>query len=133
MKSMFGNQNILVGEGVPRLSWCDAMEADERCEAANRIRKKREECRRLVQEVRQKALKHTHKLPRNLWDDKNEVKKINQSAQVQPQGAEACGSTCKERKKLWKEELTSLTTLVGAVATLLAVITPSEGVPEMVT
>ncbi len=38
-----------------------------------------------------------------------------------------CGSTCKERKKLWKEELTSLTTLVGAVATLLVVITPSEG------
>jgi hypothetical protein len=29
MKSMFGNQYILVGEGAPRLSWCDAMEADE--------------------------------------------------------------------------------------------------------
>ncbi len=29
---------------------------------------------------------------------------------------------------LWKEELTSLSTLVGTVATLLAVITPSEGV-----
>ena len=29
---------------------------------------------------------------------------------------------------LWKEELSSLSTLVGTVATLLAVITPSEGV-----
>ena len=29
---------------------------------------------------------------------------------------------------MWKEELTSLSTLVGTVATLLAVITPSEGV-----
>ncbi len=28
---------------------------------------------------------------------------------------------------MWKEELTSLSTLVGTVATLLAVITPSEG------
>ncbi len=46
---------------------------------------------------------------------------------VQPQGAEVCRATCKERKKLWKEELTSLTTLVSAVATLLADITPSEG------
>ncbi len=80
-----------------------------------------------AQEARQTALKHTHKLPRKLWDDKNEVRKINQSVKMQLQGAEACGSTCKERKKLWRKELTSLTTLVGAVATLLAVITPSEG------
>ena len=29
---------------------------------------------------------------------------------------------------MWKEELSSLSTLVGTVATLLAVITPSEGV-----
>ncbi len=28
---------------------------------------------------------------------------------------------------MWKEELSSLSTLVGTVATLLAVITPSEG------
>jgi hypothetical protein len=34
---------------------------------------------------------------------------------------------CKERRTLWKEELSSLSTLVGTVATLLAVITPSEG------
>jgi hypothetical protein len=34
----------------------------------------------------------------------------------------------KERRTLWKEELSSLSTLVGTVATLLAVITPSEGV-----
>ena len=32
------------------------------------------------------------------------------------------------KSSLWKEELTSLSTLVGTVATLLAVITPSEGV-----
>jgi hypothetical protein len=34
MSSMFGGQHILVGEGAPRLSWIDAMEADERYEAA---------------------------------------------------------------------------------------------------
>ncbi len=34
MSSMFGGQYILVGEGAPRLSWYDAMEADERYEAA---------------------------------------------------------------------------------------------------
>jgi hypothetical protein len=127
MSSMFGNQYILMGEGAPCLSWCDAMEADERCKAAARARKRREECRKVAQEARQAALKHTHKLPRKLWDDKSEAKKTYQSAEPHPQGAEACGSVCKERKKLWKEELTSLTTLVGAVATLLAVITPSEG------
>jgi hypothetical protein len=38
MKSLFGNQHILVGEGALRLSWCDAMEADERDEAAARLR-----------------------------------------------------------------------------------------------
>ncbi len=32
MSSMFGGQYILVGEGASRLSWYDAMEADERCE-----------------------------------------------------------------------------------------------------
>jgi hypothetical protein len=31
---MFGGQHILVGEGAPRLSWVDAMGADERYEAA---------------------------------------------------------------------------------------------------
>jgi hypothetical protein len=45
-----------------------------------------------------------------------------------PQGSEECGPSCRERRTLWKEELSSLSTLVGTVATLLAVITPSEGV-----
>jgi hypothetical protein len=45
-----------------------------------------------------------------------------------PQSGGECGSNCKERRTLWKEELSSLSTLVGTVATLLAVITPSEGV-----
>jgi hypothetical protein len=106
MSSMFGNQYILVGEGAPRLSWCDAMEADERCEAAARTRKRREECRKMAQEAQQTALKHTHKLPRKLWDDKGETKKTCLSAKVNPQGIEACGPGCKERKKLWREELT---------------------------
>ncbi len=44
-----------------------------------------------------------------------------------PQGGEDCGPSCRERRTLWKEELSSLSTLVGTVATLLAVITPSEG------
>jgi hypothetical protein len=44
-------QYILVGEGAPRLSWCDTMEADERSEAAARIRQRREECRKLAQEA----------------------------------------------------------------------------------
>jgi hypothetical protein len=85
---MFGNQYVLVGEGAPRLSWCDAMEADERSEAAARIRQRREECRKLAQEARQTALKHTHKLPRKLWDDKNEAKKTNHLMKVQPQGVD---------------------------------------------
>ncbi len=38
MKSLFGNQHILVGEGALRLSWCDAMEEDERDEAGARLR-----------------------------------------------------------------------------------------------
>ncbi len=45
-----------------------------------------------------------------------------------PQSDGECGPSCKERRTLWKEELSSLSTLVGTVATLLAVITPSEGV-----
>jgi hypothetical protein len=102
------------------------MEADERCEAAVRTRKRREECRKMAQEARQAAIKHTHKLRRKLWDDKSEAKETFQSAKTHPQGAEACGSVCKEMKKLWKEELTSLTTLVGAVATLLAVMNESS-------
>jgi hypothetical protein len=38
-----------------------------------------------------------------------------------------CKSSCRERGKLCEQELSSLTTLVGALALLLAVITPSEG------
>jgi hypothetical protein len=46
-----------------------------------------------------------------------------------PQGSGECGPGCKERRTLWKEELSSLSTLgVRTVATLLAIITPSEGV-----
>ncbi len=78
---------------MPRLSWCDVMEADERSEAAARIRQRREECRKLAQEARQAALKHTHKLPRKLWDDKNEAKKANHPVKMQSQGAEVCGPT----------------------------------------
>jgi hypothetical protein len=90
-------------------------------------RRRREECRKLAQEARLKAQKHTHKLPRKLWDDKNEAKQASHPAKKQPQEAGTSGPTCKERKKLCKEELTSLTTLVGAVAMLLTVVTPSEG------
>jgi hypothetical protein len=72
MSSMFGGQHILVGEGAPRLSWIDAMDADKRYEAAANGRKKREDCRKMAQETRQTALKYTHKLPRRLWDDKKE-------------------------------------------------------------
>ncbi len=63
------SQHILVREGAPSLSWIDAMDADERYEAAANGRKKREDCRKMAQEARQTALKHTHKLPRRLWDD----------------------------------------------------------------
>jgi hypothetical protein len=127
MSSMFGGHYILVGEGAPRLSWYDAMEADERCEAAAKTRKRREECRKMAQEARQTALRHTYKLPRKLWDDEEGRKKSNPSMKVRPQGSEECGPSCKERRMLWREELTSLSTLVGTVATLLAVITPREG------
>jgi hypothetical protein len=85
MKSMFGNQHILVGEGVPRLSWCDVMEAGERSEAAVCKRQRREECRKLAEKARQEALKHTHKLPRKLWEDKKEVKKTSHPVKSWPQ------------------------------------------------
>jgi hypothetical protein len=127
MSSMFGGQYILVGEGAPLLSWYDAMEADERCEAAAKTRKRREDCRKMAQEARQTALKHTYKLPRKLWDDEGERKRSNPSVKMKPQGEEECSPGCRERRTLWREELTSLSTLVGTVATLLAVITPSEG------
>jgi hypothetical protein len=35
-----------------------------------------------------------------------------------------CRPSCKERGKLWKQELSSLTTLVGAMASILSVIAP---------
>jgi hypothetical protein len=126
MSSMFGGQHILVGEGAPRLSWIDAMDADERYEAAANGRRKREEYRKTAQEARQTALKHTHKLPRRLWDDEKE--KSHPTMRGRPQGNGECGPSCKERRTLRKEELSSLSTLVGTVATLLAVITLSEGV-----
>jgi len=80
MSSMFGGQHILVGEGAPRLSWIDAMDADERYEAAANGRKKREDYRKMAQEARQTALKHTHKLPRRLWDDEKEKSHPTMSA-----------------------------------------------------
>jgi hypothetical protein len=126
MSSMFGGQHILVGEGAPRLSWVDAMDADERSEAAANRRKKREDCRKMAQEARQTALKYTHKLPRRLWNEERE--KPHATMRGRPHSGGECGSNCKERRTLWREELSSLSTLVGTVATLLAVITPSEGV-----
>jgi hypothetical protein len=126
MSSMFGGQHIPVGEGAPRLSWVDAMDADERCEAAANGRKKREDCRKMAQEARQTALKYTHKLPRRLWNEEKE--KSHPVMRGRPQSGGECGSSCKERRTLWKEELSSLSTLFGTVATLLAVITPSKGV-----
>ena len=80
----------------------------------------------MAQEARQTALKHTHKLPRRLWNEEKE--KSHSTARGRTQNSGECGSSCKERRSLWREELTSLSTLVGTVATLLAVITPSEGV-----
>jgi hypothetical protein len=124
MSSKFGGQHILVGEVAPRLSWNHAMDADERYEAAANGRKKREDFRKMAQEARQTALKHTHKLPRRLWDDEKE--KSHPTMRGRPQGSGECGPSCKERRTLWKEELSSLSMLVGTVATLLAVITPSK-------
>jgi hypothetical protein len=102
------------------------MDADERYEAAANGRKKREDYRKMAQEARQTVLKHTHKLPRRLWDDEKE--KSHPTMRGRPQSGGEFGPSCKERRTLWKEELSSLSTLVGMVATLLAVITPSEGV-----
>jgi hypothetical protein len=57
MSSMFGGQHILVGEGAPRLSWIDAVDADDRYEAAINERKKREDYRKMAQEARQTTKK----------------------------------------------------------------------------
>jgi hypothetical protein len=59
--------------------------------------------------------------------DEGERKKPNPSVKIKPQGEEECGPGCRERRTQWREELTSLSTLVGTLAMLLAVITPSEG------
>jgi hypothetical protein len=123
MRSMFG----MVGEGAPRLSWCDEMEAIERSEAEARKRQQREECQKLYEKARQEALKHTHKLPRKLREDKKGYKPVGYLAKLKLHEETACRSSCKERGKLWKEELSSLTTLVGAVASLLTIIALSEG------
>ncbi len=100
MSSMFGGQYILVGEGALRLSWYDAMEADERCEAAANARKRREDCRKMAQEARQTALRHTHKLPRRLWEDEKE--RPRPAVNGRPQGSGAVpvaesGGRCGER------------------------------------
>jgi hypothetical protein len=89
------------------------------------VEKGKEECRKMAQEARQTALKHTHKLPRRLWDGEKE--RAHPPVRGRPQGSEECGPSCRERRTLWKEELSSLSTLVSTMATLLAVITPSEG------
>ncbi len=93
MSSMFGGQHILVGEGALRLSWYDAMEADERCEAAANARKRREDCRKMAQEARQTALRHTHKLPRRLWDDEKE--RTRPPVKGRPQDSGECGPDCR--------------------------------------
>ncbi len=98
MSSMFGGQHILVGEGAPRLSWIDAMDADERYEAAANGRKKREDYHKMAQEARQTALKHMHKLPRRLWDDEKE--KSHPTMRGRPQGSGECGPSCRERRTL---------------------------------
>jgi hypothetical protein len=98
---MFGGQHILVGEGSPRLSWIDAMDTDETYEAAANGRRKREECRKMAQEARQTALKHTHKLSKRLWDDEKE--KSHPTMRGRPQSSGECGPGCKECRTLWKE------------------------------
>jgi hypothetical protein len=70
---------------------------------------------RLAEKAKQEALKHTHKLPRKLWEDKKEFKPTGHLAK-----------TKLNEDAFWKEELSSLTTLVGAVALLLTVIAQSE-------
>jgi hypothetical protein len=62
MRSIFGNQYILVSEGALKLFWCDEMEAIERNASEARKRQRREKCRKLVKKARQEALKNTHKL-----------------------------------------------------------------------
>ncbi len=75
---------------APRLSWCDELEAIEKSEAEARKRQQREECQRLSEKARQEALKHTHKLPRKLWEDKKEYKPVGYLAKLKPHEETAC-------------------------------------------
>jgi hypothetical protein len=75
------------------------------------MRKRREDCRKMAQEARKMALKHTYKFPQKLWDDEGERKKSNPSVKMKPQGEEECGPGCRERRTLWREELTSLSSI----------------------
>jgi hypothetical protein len=102
------------------------MEARERSEAETRKRQRREECRKLAEKARQEALKHTHKLPRKLWEDKKEDKSARNLARTRQHWGVPCRPSCTERGKLWKQELSSLTTLVGAMASILSVIAPKR-------
>ncbi len=128
MSSMFGGQHILVGEGAPRLSWYDAMEADERCEAAANGIRKREESRKMAQEARQTALKHTHKLPRRLWDDEKEKPHPTMRGKKYLKAVGSAVQAVRNAGLYGRRSSPACPRWSGTVATLLAVITPSEGV-----
>jgi hypothetical protein len=70
----FGSPYILVGEGAPKFSWYDEAEASKRSEARAHKRQKRAECRKLLGEARQEALKNIHKSPKELREGEGERK-----------------------------------------------------------
>jgi hypothetical protein len=126
MRSLFGNPYILVGEGAPKLSWWDKVETSERSDLEAREQKRREECRKLVEKARQEALKNILKRPKKSRRTKGGEKRLVSLPKARQQEKAPSRPSCKARGKLWNQELSSLTALVGAITFLLSVITPSE-------
>ncbi len=59
------------------------------------------------------TFKAPHKLPRKLLEDKKEDKSASNLARMRQHRGVPCRPSCKERGKLLKQELSSLTTLHG--------------------
>jgi hypothetical protein len=103
------------------VGWCHGGRQKKRGWGPQESKKRR--MKKVGQEGQKRSLEA---LPKKLWEDKREYT-VSQPARSRMHEETACGPSCRERGKLWKEELFSLATLAGAVASLLTVSAPSEG------
>ena len=120
LKSLFGHQYILVGEGAPKLTWSDEIENEKKREREDRKRTRRVKCELLVEKARQKLAEEKREA-RPMWPAGTGSKSPGR-----PKGT-ACDSTCETKMKLWKQELSSLDKLVGALSVLLGSLRGAQG------